>query len=77
MLVELTTANFFYQESESRCGQSICKKADYFHYYNCHGNVCDFHLQPWLFAVISFIVLSFLLSLVCSLLRCICCSDRR
>ncbi|CAD5206784.1 unnamed protein product [Bursaphelenchus okinawaensis] len=70
-------ANLFYLESDERCVRDQCPQADYFHYYNCNETRCDFHLQPWLFAVVAFIVISFLLSLVCTLLNCICCSDRR
>uniref|UniRef100_A0AC35FXY5 Uncharacterized protein n=1 Tax=Panagrolaimus sp. PS1159 TaxID=55785 RepID=A0AC35FXY5_9BILA len=67
-------ADFWYMRSSASCGANRCQKEDYFHYYNCNGNYCDFHLQPWLFAIISFIVLSFLLSCFCTLLRFVCCS---
>uniref|UniRef100_A0A7E4VQR3 MARVEL domain-containing protein n=1 Tax=Panagrellus redivivus TaxID=6233 RepID=A0A7E4VQR3_PANRE len=70
-------ADFFYTRSTPYCGQNRCQREDYFHYYNCNDGTCDFSLQPWVFTIIAFIVLSFLLSIFCSLLRCICCSNRR
>ncbi|KAI1712855.1 hypothetical protein DdX_09487 [Ditylenchus destructor] len=74
--VSADITSFFYMKSVDRCGESRCQQADYFHYYGCTANGCDFHLQPWVFTLVSFIVLSFLFSLVCSLLSCICCRDR-
>ncbi|CAD5209918.1 unnamed protein product [Bursaphelenchus xylophilus] len=70
-------ASLLYVDSDSKCVRELCPGADYFHYYNCNGSRCDFHLQPWLFAVVALIVISFLLSVVCTLLNCICCTDRR
>ncbi|TKR63442.1 hypothetical protein L596_027274 [Steinernema carpocapsae] len=87
-LVPLAVAgNIFYSDGVRQCfphGFQVseraltCEKADWFRYYTCGETGCDYHLQPWVFAVVSFIVISFLCSLVCSLLRCICCvNDRR
>uniref|UniRef100_A0A915EDK2 Uncharacterized protein n=1 Tax=Ditylenchus dipsaci TaxID=166011 RepID=A0A915EDK2_9BILA len=69
-------SNLFYMKSVDQCSNHKCQIEDYFHYYNCNIETCDFHLQPWIFAIISFIVISFLCSLVCSLLNCICCRER-
>jgi len=81
LLIPLVLANdegnIFYLKSEPVCGNLMCREADYFHYYNCKKGECDFHLQPWLSGVIAFVVIVFLLSLVCSLISCICCNDKR
>ncbi|KAI6208161.1 hypothetical protein M3Y96_00085500 [Aphelenchoides besseyi] len=58
---------------------------------NLEQHRCDFHLQvreialdlcnknvfkPWVFAIVAFVTISFLLTVVCTLLNCICCVER-
>ncbi|KAI6182395.1 hypothetical protein M3Y97_00375900 [Aphelenchoides bicaudatus] len=75
-LTQTVAGSLFYLESDHKCVRELCPAEDYFRYYNCNGTRCDFHLQPWLFAVIALITISFLCSVVCTLLNCICCTER-
>uniref|UniRef100_A0A914H752 Thioredoxin domain-containing protein n=1 Tax=Globodera rostochiensis TaxID=31243 RepID=A0A914H752_GLORO len=60
-----------YKRSERQCSaENFCKEEDFFHYYGCNFGICDFHLQPWLYVLIAFIVLCFLLSVLISLINC-------
>ncbi|KAL3069487.1 hypothetical protein niasHS_018212 [Heterodera schachtii] len=65
-----------YKRSERQCSAgNFCREEDFFHYYGCSFGICDFHLQPWLYVLIAFIVLCFLLSVLISLINCVCCRD--
>uniref|UniRef100_A0A915B8G2 Uncharacterized protein n=1 Tax=Parascaris univalens TaxID=6257 RepID=A0A915B8G2_PARUN len=79
-LIRCVSAGFFYSESAT-CGTVHCPRANWARFYGCsQEGECDFLLQPWLFMLVSFVVVSLLCSLLCSLLRCICCGccrDRR
>uniref|UniRef100_A0A0M3HUN1 Protein E5 n=1 Tax=Ascaris lumbricoides TaxID=6252 RepID=A0A0M3HUN1_ASCLU len=49
-----------------------------FHYYECCGtifNECCFRLQTWVIVILVVLAALVLLSVVISLIKCICCCD--
>ncbi|KAI6178827.1 hypothetical protein M3Y98_00543900 [Aphelenchoides besseyi] len=78
IFIQTVTPNLFHLKSDPQCVRENCPIEDYFRYYSCNleQHRCDFHLQPWVFAIVAFVTISFLLTVVCTLLNCICCVER-
>uniref|UniRef100_A0AC35UES0 Late nodulin n=1 Tax=Rhabditophanes sp. KR3021 TaxID=114890 RepID=A0AC35UES0_9BILA len=63
---------FFHMDSIKRCYDMRCPRGDYFHYYTCNVVECDFHLQPWVYAISFLMVIVFLYSVICALMKFVC-----
>ncbi|KAL7079486.1 hypothetical protein ACQ4LE_001546 [Meloidogyne hapla] len=57
------------------CVGKICDDSSVFHYYDCCGQIlndCCFKLQTWVIIVIAILLICTLVSIVLSLIRCVC-----
>uniref|UniRef100_A0A7E4UUB9 Serpentine receptor class gamma n=1 Tax=Panagrellus redivivus TaxID=6233 RepID=A0A7E4UUB9_PANRE len=64
---------FFFSRS-SHCSDYPCPGGNLFIYYYCSGgNTCSLMLQGWLFMMIGSLVLCIVISITCSIIKCICC----
>uniref|UniRef100_A0A0K0E179 ORF8 n=1 Tax=Strongyloides stercoralis TaxID=6248 RepID=A0A0K0E179_STRER len=69
---QFACGSFFYVDSIRECYDNRCPKGDWFHYYTCNTSECDFHLQPYLYVICLIMVLVFLYSVICALMRFVC-----